>query len=73
MSVCLVSGRGAKWLCPSVEAVDNVINADIPYGLKDFRRTSVSLAEFPHRSMNLTDPVKDRGRLFRRRDVPPAI
>jgi hypothetical protein len=34
MSVWLVSGWGAKWLCPSVEAVDNVINAAIPYGFE---------------------------------------
>jgi hypothetical protein len=27
MSVWPVAGWGAKWLCPSVEAVDNVINA----------------------------------------------
>jgi hypothetical protein len=37
MSVWLVSGWVAKWLCPSVEAVDNVINAIIPYGLKNLR------------------------------------
>jgi hypothetical protein len=36
MSVWLL-GCVAKWLCPSVEAVDNVINAIIPYGLKNLR------------------------------------
>jgi hypothetical protein len=34
MSVWPVAGWGAKWLCPSVEAVDNVINAGIPYGFE---------------------------------------
>ena len=40
MSVWSVAGRGAKWLFPRVEAVDNVINAIIPYGLNDFRKNA---------------------------------
>jgi len=59
MSVWSVSGWGAKWLCPSVEAVDNVINAIIPYGLKDLCRTSAPSAKFRHCSMNLIDLSKD--------------
>jgi hypothetical protein len=59
MSVWFETCWGAKWLWPSVEAVDNVINAIIPYGLKDFRRTSVRRAKFPQCSMNLIDLSQD--------------
>jgi hypothetical protein len=59
MSKWSVAGRGAKWLCPSVEAVDNVINAFIPYSLKDLHRTSVPSAKFPHCSMILIDLGQD--------------
>jgi hypothetical protein len=47
MSVWPVAGWGAKWLCPSVEAVDNVINAGIPYGFEGLPKNAQCLCEVP--------------------------
>jgi hypothetical protein len=47
MSVWLVAGWGAKWLCPSVDAVDNVINAGIPYGFEGLPENVLWLCEVP--------------------------
>lgn len=47
MRVWAVAAWGANWLCPSVEAVDSVINAIIPYGLKDFAKNARRLREVP--------------------------
>lgn len=47
MSVWLLAGWGAKWLCPSVEAVDNVINAIIPYWFEELAGNAQLPSEVP--------------------------
>ena len=67
-----LAGWGAKWLCPSVDAVDNVINAIIPYGFEGLPENAPRYAKFPQCSMNLIDLGQDQAGLFRSRTVIPA-
>jgi hypothetical protein len=47
MSIWLLAGWGTKWLRPSEEAVDNVINAIIPYDFEGLRKNARSPREVP--------------------------